>query len=50
MDDELERLRAKRMEEIKQRIISSRSEQGSIITITQENFGGRRSGKPPTHR
>ena len=38
MDEELERLRAKRMEEIKQRIMTPPSGHEGILIITQENF------------
>ncbi len=38
MDEELERLRVKRMKEIKQRILSSPSDSAGILILTQENF------------
>ena len=38
MEDELEQIRAKRMEEIKQRIMVSQSGHAGIITINQENY------------
>ncbi|ABD42193.1 thioredoxin [Methanospirillum hungatei JF-1] len=38
MDEELERLRAKRMEEIKQRIMTPPSAHEGILIVTQENF------------
>lgn len=38
MDEELERLRAKRMEEIRQRIMTPASGQSGILVITQDNF------------
>ncbi len=38
MDEELERLRAKRMDEIRQRIMSPSSDSAGILILTQENF------------
>jgi thioredoxin 1 len=38
MDEDLERIRAKKLEEMKQRIASPSSEDTSILVLNQENF------------